>query len=79
MSELAMEYRLEGVEVDHPDHDADTRARLRPLAERLGLLQLGSSDYHGLGKLRNDLGCETTPDEVYDELVRRIRSRGGNQ
>jgi len=78
MSEMAMEYRLEGVEVDHPDHDADTRARLRSLAERLGLLQLGSSDYHGLGKLRNDLGCETTPDEVYDELVRRIRSRGGN-
>ena len=77
LSELAMEYRLEGVEVDHPDHDADTRARLRPLAHRLGLLQLGSSDHHGLGKMRNDLGCETTADDVYDELVRRIRSRGG--
>lgn len=77
LSELVMEYRLEGVEVDHPDHDADTRARLRPLADKLGLLALGSSDHHGLGKLRNDLGCETTASEVYTELVRRIKARGG--
>ncbi|MFT4296748.1 MAG: PHP domain-containing protein [Micropruina sp.] len=77
LSELTMEYRLEGVEVDHPDHDADTRVRLRALAERLGLLTLGSSDHHGLGKVNNPLGCETTTPEVYLELVRRIRARGG--
>lgn len=77
LSELTMEYRLEGVEVNHPDHDADTRQRLGALATRLGLLQLGSSDHHGLGKVNNDLGCETTAPEVYEELVRRIRSRGG--
>lgn len=77
LSELAMEYRLEGVEVDHPDHSAQTRAALRPLAERLGLLALGSSDHHGLGKVNHELACETTSSEVYDELVRRIGSRGG--
>ena len=77
LSELTMEYRLEGVEVDHPDHDAQTRHRLRPLAASLGLLPLGSSDHHGLGKVGHELGCETTADDVYDELVRRIRSRGG--
>lgn len=77
LSELAIEYRLEGIEVDHPDHSPETRAALRPLAERLGLLALGSSDHHGLGKVNHELACETTPVEVYEELVRRIRSRGG--
>ncbi len=77
LSELTMENRLEGVEVDHPDHDADTRARLRALASRLGLLTLGSSDHHGLGKVNNPLACETTDPDVYAELVRRIRARGG--
>jgi 3',5'-nucleoside bisphosphate phosphatase len=77
LSELTMEYRLEGVEVDHPDHDADTRERLRALASRLGLLTLGSSDHHGLGKANNPLACETTDPDVYTELVRRVRARGG--
>ena len=77
LSELTMENRLEGVEVDHPDHDADTRVRLRELASRLGLLMLGSSDHHGLGKVNNPLACESTDPDVYNELVRRIRSRGG--
>lgn len=77
LSELTMENRLEGIEVDHPDHDADTRARLRELASRLGLLTLGSSDHHGLGKVNNPLACETTDPDVYNELVRRIRARGG--
>ncbi len=78
LSELTMENRLEGVEVDHPDHDAETRARLRELASRLGLLTLGSSDHHGLGKVNNPLACETTDPDVYRELVRRIRARGGH-
>lgn len=77
LSELTMENRLEGIEVDHPDHDADTRTRLRELASRLGLLTLGSSDHHGLGKVNNPLACETTDPDVYNELVRRIRARGG--
>ena len=38
------------IEVDHQDHDPDTRRRLRTLADSLGLLATGSSDYHGAGQ-----------------------------
>ncbi|AEM81219.1 PHP domain-containing protein [Streptomyces violaceusniger] len=61
---------LDGVEVDHMDHDEDTRARLRGLAAELGLLATGSSDYHGSRKTCR-LGEYTTDPEVYGEIVRR--------
>jgi predicted metal-dependent phosphoesterase TrpH len=59
---------LAGLEVDHPDHDASERARLRALAADLGLLVTGSSDYHGTGKA-NRLAEETTAPEVFEALV----------
>jgi predicted metal-dependent phosphoesterase TrpH len=56
---------LAGVEVDHEDHSPATRARLRGLAERLGLVVTGSSDHHGTGKTGHALGCNTTaPDQL---------------
>ncbi|MFE5123413.1 PHP domain-containing protein [Streptomyces sp. NPDC056669] len=61
---------LDGIEVDHMDHDEDTRARLRGLAADLGLLTTGSSDYHGSRKTCR-LGEHTTDPEVYGEIVRR--------
>ncbi|GAA1664419.1 PHP domain-containing protein [Streptomyces yatensis] len=61
---------LDGIEVDHMDHDEDTRARLRGLAAELGLLTTGSSDYHGSRKTCR-LGEYTTDPEVYGEIVRR--------
>ncbi|WP_330173743.1 PHP domain-containing protein [Streptomyces sp. NBC_01498] len=61
---------LDGVEVDHMNHDEPTRARLRTLAADLGLLTTGSSDYHGSRKTVR-LGEYTTDPEVYAELVRR--------
>ncbi|MEV7287308.1 PHP domain-containing protein [Streptomyces sp. NPDC093252] len=61
---------LDGIEVDHMDHDPDTRARLRGLAGELGLLVTGSSDYHGSRKTCA-LGENTTDPEVYGEIVRR--------
>jgi predicted metal-dependent phosphoesterase TrpH len=61
---------LDGIEVDHMDHDADTRARLRGLAGELGLLVTGSSDYHGSRKTVA-LGANTTDPEVYGEITRR--------
>ena len=54
------EHGLDGIEVDHQDHDADARAGLRQLADRLGVLATGSSDYHGTGKVDHDLGVNTT-------------------
>lgn len=61
---------LDGVEVDHMDHDEGTRARLRGLAGDLGLLVTGSSDYHGSRKTCR-LGEYTTDPEIYGEITRR--------
>ena len=63
---------LDGLEVDHPDHDAPTRARLRAIAADLGLLVTGSSDYHGSVKAV-EIGANTTDPEVFDALVQRAR------
>ena len=59
---------LAGLEVDHPDHDQPTRARLRALAAELGLLVTGASDDHGRSSGYR-LGSETTSVETYRELV----------
>lgn len=69
---LVRDHGLDGVEVDHQDHDSDTRRQLRTLADRLGLLATGSSDYHGTGKLDHDLGCNTTDPTVFNEMQRRL-------
>ncbi|MFJ6794538.1 PHP domain-containing protein [Streptomyces sp. NPDC091268] len=61
---------LDGIEVDHMDHDAATRDRLRALAADLGLLATGSSDYHGSRKTCR-LGEYTTDPEIYGEITRR--------
>ncbi|MEW2083676.1 PHP domain-containing protein [Streptomyces sp. NPDC005283] len=61
---------LDGIEVDHMDHDAPARARLRGLAADLGLLATGSSDYHGSRKTCV-LGEYTTDPEIYGEITRR--------
>ena len=57
-----------GLEVDHPDHDADDRAHAAGLARELGLLGTGSSDYHGSNKPTRLGACLTDPD-VYHQLL----------
>ncbi|KZB82395.1 PHP domain-containing protein [Amycolatopsis regifaucium] len=61
---------LTGVEVDHPNHDEETRVQLHGLAGELGLVRTGSSDYHGTNKTI-DLGDETTDPLALEELVSR--------
>lgn len=61
---------LTGLEVDHPDHDAETRSELEALAEDLGLIRTGASDYHGTNKTIR-LGQESTSRESYEALVAR--------
>lgn len=61
---------LAGVEVDHMDHDAGHRDRLRGLAAELGLLTTGASDYHGDRK-ECRLGEYTTAPEAYEAIVER--------
>jgi hypothetical protein len=63
-----------GLEVDHVDHDEADRAALRAIAEELGLVVTGSSDYHGAGKAGVGLGENTTGEQEYRELARaRVR------
>ena len=59
---------LLGLEVDHPDHTADQRAYLRALADGLGLIRTGSSDYHGTNKRTLIAACTTEP-EQFEALV----------
>ncbi|SFB74810.1 hypothetical protein SAMN04487968_101290 [Nocardioides terrae] len=70
-AELAslQELGLTGLEVDHQDHDATRRDRLRAIARNLGLVVTGSSDYHGTGKTMHDLGVNTTAPEEYARLI----------
>ena len=61
---------LDGIEVDHPDHPVETRARVRDLAAGLSLLPTGSSDFHGDNKAVR-LGENATAPEVFAELASR--------
>ena len=73
---LAMlrESGLDGIEVDHEDHDDVDRARLRAVAQDLDLVVTGSSDHHGLGKVGHHLGVNTTAPEEYERLLARRRT-----
>jgi predicted metal-dependent phosphoesterase TrpH len=77
LTDLVTEHGLDGIEVDHQDHDAAARAGLRQLAERLGVLATGSSDYHGTGKVDHDLGVNTTDPQTYAQLRTLMRKRAG--
>lgn len=61
---------LAGIEVDHPDHDQTDRLRLRALADDLGLLVTGSSDFHGSNKTVA-LGANLTDEAVLEAIVER--------
>jgi predicted metal-dependent phosphoesterase TrpH len=54
---------LLGLEVDHPDHSPEEREHLRALADELGLIRTGSSDYHGTNKTTPIGACTTDPDQ----------------
>jgi len=60
---------LDAIEVRHHDHDAATEARYRALAQTLGLLVTGGSDFHGdVGHRTSRLGSVTLPSADFDRL-----------
>jgi len=59
---------LFGLEADHEDHSPAERAHVRALAEGLGLVVTGSSDFHGTHKTVQ-LGAFTTTPEAYERIV----------
>lgn len=58
---------LHGIEVNHRDHSAEERRHLTQIADELGLIKTGSSDYHGNGKL-NSLGENLTDPAQWERL-----------
>ncbi|GAA0543062.1 PHP domain-containing protein [Paractinoplanes ferrugineus] len=67
VAELA-EAGLFGLEADHEDHTPIERAHVRALAEDLGLVVTGSSDFHGTHKTVK-LGAFRTALEAYEKIV----------
>ena len=65
--EQLAEAGLVGLEVHHRDHRPAQVERLAALADRLGLVVTGSSDYHGEGK-PNVLGERTTSPDVLERI-----------
>ncbi len=65
---------LAALEVDHREHDAVSRARLRALARENDLLVTGGSDYHGSGK-PNLLAENLTSPEALGALISLSTSR----
>ena len=67
VEELA-EAGLFGLEAEHEDHSPAERAEMRALADRLGLVVTGSSDFHGTHKTVQ-LGAFGTAPEAYEKIV----------
>jgi predicted metal-dependent phosphoesterase TrpH len=59
---------LFGLEADHEDHSDAERAHVRALAQELGLVVTGSSDFHGSNKTVQ-LGANTTDVAAYERIV----------
>ena len=73
--ENAKEMGMQGLEVRHSDHDEAAVARYSKLAERLGLLTTGGSDYHGSYKPDIRLGTGKSGNvNVPMEWVERLRA-----
>ena len=59
---------LFGLEADHEDHTPEQREQVRTLAESLGLIVTGSSDFHGTHKTVQ-LGAFLTDPSAYEKIV----------
>lgn len=70
---------LDAIEARHADHDADTEARYRRLADSLGLLVSGGSDFHGETTAHRAarLGLVTLPPADLESLRRAARGAHG--
>ncbi len=65
---------LDGIEIDHRDHQELERSALLRIALENDLVVTGSSDYHGTGKL-NQLAEFSTSPEQWERLESRARER----
>jgi predicted metal-dependent phosphoesterase TrpH len=70
-----VEDRLQAIEVFHSDHTIEKAADYARLAERLGLLQTGGSDFHQSenGEIPR-LGCPELTEEAFERIRACARS-----
>lgn len=70
---------MDGVEVRHPGHSAGDMARLAALADELGLLKSGGSDWHGAAEGTRTIGCMAVPAEWLERQEARLRERAARE
>jgi predicted metal-dependent phosphoesterase TrpH len=68
---------LVGVEVLYPGYDRKRRKELSTVAERIGLLVSGGSDYHGTYKVHNKLGAGYDDVVVPESVLEDLRAQAG--
>jgi predicted metal-dependent phosphoesterase TrpH len=66
---------LDGLEVLHPVHNADDRARLQALADFFGLVTSGGSDWHAIPDHPRVLGLMQVPLAVLERQDERVAAR----
>ena len=66
---------LEAVETSTPDHTAAYAKRYRAIAERLGLLETGGTDWHGREDTDISLGLGRGSMAMHYDLVQKIKDR----
>jgi predicted metal-dependent phosphoesterase TrpH len=68
---------LAGIEVYYSQHSPEETRQLSDMADRLGLLKTGGSDFHGAPKPRVFLGTVTNGGPAPYELLERIKEAAG--
>lgn len=71
-----VEAGLEALEVRHTEHGPARTRHYARMADELGLLPTGGSDFHGTPGHRSRLGHPEVPTEWASRLVDRIQARG---
>lgn len=66
---------LDGIEVRHPSHTADEIARIGSLADELGLVPSGGSDWHGAAEGYRALGSMKVSASWLEQQDERVRQR----
>ena len=66
---------LDGLEVRHPSHSPDEMARLGRIAEELGLVPSGGSDWHGAHAGPRTIGCMQVTADWLERQDTRLEAR----
>ncbi len=70
---LLVKWGLKGIEIIHPMHTPQLTQHYQEISRRYGLVCTGGSDYHGKGRLLNEIGKYKVPYQMV-ETLRRLSS-----